>query len=160
MPSDDLIAELYETAVARLGQFGIPRYEISNFARLGFESRHNLKYWQLEPYLGFGLDAHSYLDGRRFSTPDNLPAYLADPLARATDLPATYAEEHFFVGLRLDAGIEPTPEEWTRFSQPIAKWITAGMLIREGNRLRLSPAGVLVSNEVFEEFLISELQNV
>jgi oxygen-independent coproporphyrinogen-3 oxidase len=60
VPSDDAIAEFYEIAVERLKNFGIPRYEISNFARPGFESRHNLKYWRREPYLGFGADAHSF----------------------------------------------------------------------------------------------------
>src|SRR5262249_53850179 len=60
VPSDDLIAELYETAVERLARMGLVRYEISNFARPGFESRHNLKYWRREPYLGFGADAHSF----------------------------------------------------------------------------------------------------
>jgi oxygen-independent coproporphyrinogen-3 oxidase len=113
-----------------------------------------LKYWQLAPYLGFGLDAHSHLDGRRFSSSDEMAEYLADPLARATDTPAVAAEEHFFVGLRLDAGIEPTPEEWRRFSAPIEKWTRAGMLIEEASRLRLSPGGVLVSNEILEDFLL------
>src|SRR5207244_7484192 len=59
-PGDDLTATLYETAVERLTRIGIARYEISNFARAGFESRHNLKYWKLEPYVGFGADAHSF----------------------------------------------------------------------------------------------------
>jgi len=154
MPSDDLIADLYETAVARLSQMGIPRYEISNFARPGFESLHNLKYWQLAPYAGFGLDAHSNIDGRRFSSSDEMAGYLADPLQRTTDTATVAAEEHFFVGLRLDAGIEPTPEEWTRFSTPIEKWTHAGMLIQEAHRLRLSPRGVLLSNEILEDFLL------
>ena len=60
VPSDELTAEFYETAVEHLGRMGIQRYEISNFARPGFESLHNLKYWQLEPYAGFGADAHSF----------------------------------------------------------------------------------------------------
>ena len=60
VPSEDAIADFYETAVESLAALGIPRYEISNFARPGFESRHNLKYWRREPYLGFGADAHSF----------------------------------------------------------------------------------------------------
>ncbi len=158
MPSDDLIAELYETAVTRLAAMGIERYEISNFARPGFESRHNLKYWRLEPYAGFGLDAHSHLLGRRFSSSDDMAAYLADPNAKASDIEADSGEEHFFVGLRLDAGIEPTPEEWARFACPIEKWTKAGMLLRVGQRLLLSKAGVLVSNEIFEDFLKPEVE--
>ena len=159
MPSDDLIADLYETAVTQLADIGIPRYEISNFARPGFESRHNLKYWQLESYLGFGLDAHSHLDGRRFSTADNMADYLDDPLGRATDTATDPGEEHFFVGLRLDRGIEPTLQEWVRFAAPITKWRNAGMLINHAGRLRLSRTGALVSNEIFQDFLTPELEH-
>jgi oxygen-independent coproporphyrinogen-3 oxidase len=160
MPSDDVIAGLYETAVARLAEMGIPRYEISNFARHGFESLHNLKYWLLQPYIGFGLDAHSHLSGRRFSTTDDLAEYLAAPHARASDTPTDSGEEHFFVGLRLDSGIVPTPHEWVRFAAPIEKWTAQGMLLKYGERLRLSQAGVLLSNEIFEDFLNPELEHV
>ena len=153
MPSDDLIAELYESAVVQLSAMGIPRYEISNFARPGFESRHNLKYWQLEPYIGFGLDAHSHVEGHRFNSSDNMAEYLADPTCRASDTATDSAEEHFFVGLRLDAGIAPTAEEWNRFAMPISKWLRADMLKQEDARLKLSESGVLVSNEIFEDFL-------
>ncbi len=151
IPDDDLTAELYERGVERLAATGIARYEISNFALPGFESRHNLKYWLLEPYLGFGLDAHSFDGARRWSNPDTIDEYLAP---HANFLSATdAAEEHFFVGLRLTNGIEPTSAEWQRFAEPIDKWIDEGMLIRHGARLRLSDRGVLVSNEIFQEFL-------
>ena len=80
-PGDDAIAEFYEMAVERLAALGIPRYEISNFARPGRESRHNLKYWTLEPYVGFGADAHSF-DGRaRWQNPETVEEYLAQPRA-------------------------------------------------------------------------------
>ncbi len=152
MPSDDLMAELYERAVERLREQGIERYEISNFARAGYESRHNLKYWQLAPYIGFGLDAHSF-DGRtRWSNPDVLGTYLRRSKPCGA-LETDSGEEHFFVGLRLMSGIEPTPGEWARFAQPIERWTAAGMLERAGSRLRLSAAGVLLSNEIFEEFV-------
>lgn len=151
VPGDDLTAELYETAVDRLAALGLARYEISNFARPGFESRHNLKYWQLEPYIGFGLDAHSYDGIRRWNNPENLADYFAP--VRGEHTPADHTEEHFFVGLRLLRGIEPTPEEWLRFRRPIERWVAAGMLEREGTRLRLSNRGVLVSNEIFQDFI-------
>jgi oxygen-independent coproporphyrinogen-3 oxidase len=159
VPSDDLVAEFYEVAVKRLAGAGIHRYEISNFARPGFESRHNLKYWRLDPYLGFGLDAHSFIGDRRYSAADELQTYLADPLAKHNDQRSDRAEEHFFVGLRLDAGIEPQANEWRRFEEPIEKWISAGMLLRTGNRLRLSPQGALVSNEIFADFLTTPFQH-
>ncbi len=151
LPSDDLTADLYLRAVARLAQAGIPRYEISNFARPGMESRHNLKYWLLEPYIGFGLDAHSF-DGRlRWSNPDTFDDYFA---ARTADpIETRPEEERFFVGLRLSRGIEPTCAEWLKFAQPIERWRSLGMLEREGNRLRLSERGILVSNEIFQEFV-------
>lgn len=152
VPGDDLMAELYEIAVERLRAAGIERYEISNFARAGFESRHNLKYWLLEPYIGFGLDAHSFDGSRRWSNPDSFEGYFA-PSAQREMLPTDASEEHFFVGLRLLRGIEPTAEEWSRFAQPIAEHLRSGMLQRSGERLRLSDRGILLSNEVFQEFI-------
>lgn len=153
VPGDELVAAFYERAVERLASFGIHRYEISNFAAGGYQSRHNLKYWRLEPYIGFGLDAHSFDGRQRWGNPDTLPAYVAQSGRRMEVTGTDPSEEHFFVGLRLTEGIEPTPEEWTRFAQPIDRWLQAGMLERYGSRLRLSPQGVLVSNEVFQEFL-------
>jgi putative oxygen-independent coproporphyrinogen III oxidase len=153
MPSDDLIAQLYERAVDRLAQLGLGRYEISNFAHAGFESRHNLKYWRLEPYLGFGLDAHSFDGAHRWSNTDSLESYLSKPLARAAHTISDPSEEHFFVGLRLAEGIVPTPGEWQRFAQPIGRWLETGMLEKDGTRLRLAPGAVLLSNEIFQEFL-------
>lgn len=157
LPDDDLTAELYETAAEYLAHIGLARYEISNFARPGLESAHNLKYWRLEPYAGFGLDAHSFDGHERWSTPDTLLAFMRDhdgdrewPVERTkSDL----AEEHFFVGLRLSSGIEPRPGERARFAQPIRKWLANGMLIEDGSRLRLSDRGVLLSNEVLQEFI-------
>ncbi len=153
VPGDELVADLYERAVARLASLNIHRYEISNFANPGCESRHNLKYWLLEPYVGLGLDAHSFDGRRRWSNPDTLPEYLARAGGRSESTESDLSEERFFVGLRLSAGIEPTAEEWSRFERPIERWLDAGMLERRGSRLRLSPQAVLVSNEIFQEFL-------
>ncbi len=157
VPSDDLGAELYESAVERFDSMGLLRYEISNFARLGSESRHNLKYWQLEPYIGFGLDAHSF-DGRyRWGNAGALDAYFTarenpgDAPSERTETNAS--EERFFVGLRLTKGIAPSDEEWSRYAEPIEKWMVAGMLERAGNRLRLADRAHLVSNEIFQEFV-------
>lgn len=151
LPGEELTAELYEQAVGRLAQLGIERYEISNFARPGWESRHNLKYWKLEPYIGFGLDAHSFDGRQRWGNPDALDEYLEK--RQTSRIESDPGEEHFFVGLRLREGIEPTAGEWSRFEQPIRKWVEAGMLEREGARLRLSPHAVLISNEIFQEFV-------
>jgi oxygen-independent coproporphyrinogen-3 oxidase len=153
LPDDDLTAELYETAVDYLTGLGIPRYEISNFARQGLESAHNLKYWRLEPYVGFGLDAHSFDGHARWSMPDTLRDFMRHAGGDRERTPSDPVEEHFFVGLRLSAGIEAQPFEWTRFDRPIRKWLSNGMLIQEGARLRLSDRGVLVSNEILQEFI-------
>jgi len=151
VPNDELTAQLYEKASQALRAMGYHHYEISNYAQPGFASRHNLKYWLLEPYVGFGLDAHSF-DGRnRFGNADTFEGYFnAEKPPQTTSDPS---EEHFFVGLRLLDGIEPSPSEWQRFAEPIAKWERAGMLERVGLRLRLTPPAVLVSNEIFQEFL-------
>ncbi len=151
VPNDELTAQLYEKASQTLRRMGYHHYEISNYAHAGFESRHNLKYWLLEPYVGFGLDAHSF-DGRnRYSNADTFAGYFK---AEKAEQPASDpSEEHFFVGLRLLDGIEPTVDEWQRFAQPIEKWERAGMLERAGAKLRLTPPAVLISNEIFQEFL-------
>src|SRR5690242_13267623 len=94
-PGEDQTAALYEMAVERLAALGTRRYEISNFARPGFESLHNLKYWKLEPYAGFGADAHSF-DGRvRRQNPESVHEYLNG--GRAESTPAHLDEERFYV---------------------------------------------------------------
>jgi oxygen-independent coproporphyrinogen-3 oxidase len=153
VPSEDLTAELYETAVAELGRLGIHRYEISNFARPGFESLHNLKYWRLEPYIGFGADAHSFDGSLRFQNVESASEYVGAKSPRIASTPANHAEERFFIGLRLTDGIRLDADEWTRFEAPILHFLSEGLLTREGERLRLTDRGVLLSNEVFAEFI-------
>jgi oxygen-independent coproporphyrinogen-3 oxidase len=157
VPGDGLTAEFYESAVERLGHMGIHRYEISNFARAGSESLHNLKYWRLQPYVGFGADAHSF-DGALRSQNVESPSEYAGRMdsgqsARIEETPAHASEERFFVGLRLTHGIQLRAEEWLQFEQPIQRFIADGLLEREGSRLRLTDRGVLFSNEVFAEFI-------
>src|SRR5213593_2415248 len=112
VPDDDLTADLYVQASDRLESASIRQYEISNFARHGFESRHNLKYWTRQPYFGFGVDAHSMLPARetdhavRFSNSDSLERYIAcEPASTAQVTPGAALEESFFLGLRLNRGI-------------------------------------------------------
>jgi oxygen-independent coproporphyrinogen-3 oxidase len=150
-PSGDLTADLYEMAVERLAALGHDRYEISNFAVPGHESRHNMKYWLLEPYAGFGSDAHSF-DGRlRWHNPESVNAYLG--AWQPVSVERNPLEERFFVGLRLTQGIRPEPREWEHFGEPIRRFIEQGLLETEGGVLRLTSRGVMLSNEVFQEFL-------
>lgn len=168
VPDDDLTAELYLAACERLNAAGIPQYEISNFARHGHESRHNLKYWTRRPYLGFGVDAHSMLpataaglDAVRFAWPDSLEDFLTGkPVSRTLITSADALEETFFLGLRLNRGVDLSqvranfmlaPE--VAFGAAIHELSGAGLLESDGRTLRLTPRGRLLSNEVFQRFL-------
>jgi len=168
VPDDDSIADLYEIAVDRLERMGLARYEISNFSRPGFESRHNLKYWRREPYLGFGSDAHSFDGVSRWQNLESAADYVeriergASPVSERTA--ADPVGERFFLGLRLNEGIPRTAgtEEiegieggWPPFSQAIARFVDDGLLeySPDRSRVRLTPRGVLLSNEVFAEFV-------
>jgi oxygen-independent coproporphyrinogen-3 oxidase len=149
VPSDDRIADFYETAVERLAHAGLARYEISNFARPGFESRHNLKYWLREPYLGFGADAHSFDGTWRWQNAESAADYLARP-GPLTREQADPIGERFFLGLRLSEGIQG---DWSPFEPAIERFLAEELLESDGQRLRLSPRGILLSNEVFAEFV-------
>lgn len=157
VPSEETVAEFYELAAERLARAGLVRYEISNFARPGEESRHNLKYWRLEPYAGFGADAHSFDGRRRRSNVESPQEYVArwrqgvSPLAEETT--AKLEEERFFLGLRLSEGIALVPEERSRLEPSVARFVEAGLLEQADGRLRLTGRGVLLSNEVFQEFV-------
>ncbi|MGC2195806.1 MAG: radical SAM family heme chaperone HemW [Terriglobales bacterium] len=168
VPDEELIANLYETACAELNAAGILQYEISNFARAGFESRHNLKYWTRQPYVGFGVDAHSMLvsssegfEAVRFSTADSLEQFVAAaPLQRTEVSRQAALEETFFLGLRLAQGLD-LEDVRTKFgtlivtalARTIVELAGAGLIGREGDRIWLTAQGRLLSNEVFERFL-------
>jgi putative oxygen-independent coproporphyrinogen III oxidase len=166
VPDEDLTADLYVMACERLGDAGICQYEISNFAREGHASRHNLKYWTRQPYLGFGVDAHSMLRvdvacGVRFSTPDSLEKYIAgSPLKRVLVDKQAALEETFFLGLRLSRGVdlEKVSGEFgapavAALRPPVVELMQAGLLEQRGKVISLTARGRLLSNEVFERFI-------
>lgn len=166
VPSEELTAELYQTAVVFLGNCGLPQYEISNF---GAPSRHNLKYWQRKPYQGLGLDAHSMLrtPERRFSNTDVLVEYLRGAEKQTHELtPAEALEEAWFLGLRLNAGVswQALGDEFgwglVESFRPVVRELCSLELVSDHeDRVRLTPRGVLFSNEVFARFLgVNELQ--
>jgi len=168
VPDEDASASFYEMACAELDAAGVCQYEISNFARDGFVSRHNLKYWRRQPYLGFGVDAHSMLiaaddqcESIRFSTADSLEQYMAGaPPARTTVRAQAALEETFFLGLRLTDGVDLVDVR-ARFGDSVVAALRptllelaqGGLIDHRGDRIRLTPRGRLVSNEVFERFL-------
>jgi oxygen-independent coproporphyrinogen-3 oxidase len=158
VPSDDSIATFYEIAVDELSRHGIDRYEISNFARPGAESRHNMKYWRREPYIGFGSDAHSFDRLLRWQNVETAREYVdrwrnAESVRLETSTPNP-VEEKFFVGLRLSEGVAPDDSDWRRYGAAFERFLSGGVMERSGDRLRLTPRGILVSNEIFQEFLI------
>lgn len=152
-PSDDAIAGFYEMAVEKLAEAGIARYEISNFARAGWESLHNLKYWKREPYVGFGSDAHSFDGGERWQNVEAAKDYvgLESPVAERS-VPIAL-EERFFVGLRLSSGVVLEPGDRERYGAVIDQFLADGMLEPTDGGVRLTSRGIMVSNEIFQEFL-------
>ena len=170
VPDDEATADFYVAACESLKSAGIAQYEISNFARPGSESRHNLKYWTRRPYFGFGVDAHSMLrsptpdaEAVRFATADVLEKYVAgSPAQKIAISTANALEERFFLGLRLNRGVD-LREVAADFGQTaldnlstaINELIGDGLLQRDGDRISLTARGRLLSNEVFQSFLAS-----
>jgi oxygen-independent coproporphyrinogen-3 oxidase len=168
VPDDEATADFYLAACEQLDAAGVAQYEISNFARAGAESRHNLKYWTRQPYLGFGVDAHSMLatsapevEAVRFSAADVLEKYVAgSPMHRTAVSRADALEESFFLGLRLNrgvylAGIAATfgQQAFDEISSIIAELVADGLLHSDADFIRLTPRGRLLSNEIFQRFL-------
>jgi oxygen-independent coproporphyrinogen-3 oxidase len=205
VPDDDVTADFYQQACEMLAANGIAQYEISNFARTASpsqngelqsnESRHNLKYWTRQPYLGFGVDAHSMLElmwGRapsracpepsrrgqagsavadshravRFAAPDSLDAYMNRVPRTVTPVSTQAAiEETFFLGLRLNRGIDLDGLRTEFGLETVGVWESAiqecvqdGLLEQQGATLRLTARGRLLSNEVFARFLTEKTE--
>ena len=180
VPDDDTIARMYSHGIERLEASGLKQYEISNFARGGQESLHNLRYWRRQPYLGLGLDASSMLSATvadsaaslaeqmaekyvlRSTTSDDLAAYLAgtEPAETAWLSPDRQHEEAWFLGLRLNAGVDLAAIEQEFGPQRVARALATvkrisgtGLILHDGATVRLTPQGRLLSNDVFQEFL-------
>lgn len=168
LPSDEESETMYDYMTTALPVAGYARYEISNFARPGFESRHNLGYWQDVPYLGVGTAAHSYLDGQRYENPRGIEEYLAalresgrarreeEPLTRATSM-----EEFAFLALRTARGIDRARfaarfgcELASVYADAIARMRARGFLEEDAQGVRLTPLGMKYGNWVFEAFLL------
>jgi len=168
VPDEDATADFYLAACEALEAAGVRQYEISNFVREGFESRHNLKYWTRQPYLGFGVDAHSMLvsaddsaDAVRFATADSLDQYVAGAPAQRTVVTRAMAlEERFFLGLRLNAGVDLRgvaadfgEDAGQTIRGIVTELVGEGLLTQSKETVRLTSRGRLLSNEVFQRFL-------
>ena len=176
LPDDELAAEMYEAADELLAQHGFLQYEISNWARSGWECRHNLQYWHNLPYLGVGAGAHGYADGVRYAIVRPIPRYIALASAQDAPLPFPFTAsvewheridaqtamlEHLFTGLRLVRQGVRDSEFKARFGvalsevfgEPFAKLRAQGLLQHEGDAWRLSRSARLISNRVFAALL-------
>ncbi|MGH9705320.1 MAG: radical SAM family heme chaperone HemW [Candidatus Acidiferrales bacterium] len=163
IPSDDAIAEFYDSARARLSAAGYDHYEISNWALPGRASRHNRKYWRREPYLGFGAGAHSFDSLARWANVPDAGKYVScigqgtSPREQIAPVTRSQAlDEEFFLGLRQLEGVDlgRIEREYHVNMRDRASALAAqGLVELDGSRLRLAPGRLAVSNEVFVELL-------
>ncbi|MFZ0967299.1 MAG: radical SAM family heme chaperone HemW [Candidatus Acidiferrales bacterium] len=163
LPTDDEMASFYEHACERLAAEGFEHYEISNWAKPGFRSRHNLKYWHREPYLGLGAGAHSFDGTRRWANSHDPAAYVSAidrgllPVEQNEAVTRLQAhEEEIFLGLRLLDGVDISilcGQSGSVILERIEELRAQGLLIVENGRVRLAPDRVAISNEVFVALL-------
>jgi oxygen-independent coproporphyrinogen III oxidase len=164
VPDEDIAAEMYETMIDKVTAAGFRQYEISNFAKPGFESRHNSKYWRLDPVFGFGVSAHSYDGSKRYANDRDTAAYVKKigdaGTAEVTRETIDQASEFVFLGLRLTEGVDLEKYK-NRFDRDllsehaheIERINDAGLIEVFESRLRLTRRGMLFSNEVFQAFV-------
>jgi oxygen-independent coproporphyrinogen-3 oxidase len=164
---DDVAADMYEHAMKRLEDAGYEQYEISNVAKPGRRSRHNLKYWSDGQWLGFGPGAHSTYGGQRWrnvsSTEDYAQRVAGGVPAVAERRELTKAErlgDALFTGLRLNDGValsilsgQYETDIWQLYGERLAPYLEAGILLKEGDRMRLTRQGMLMANEVMAVFV-------
>jgi oxygen-independent coproporphyrinogen-3 oxidase len=164
VPDENLAAEMYQVMCDELANAGYQQYEISNFTKPGFESRHNTKYWRLEQVYGFGVSAHSFDGIQRYSNERNTSDYvrrieesgIAEVMRESVDV----ASESIFLGLRLEEGLdlEKYAERFNidlraRYCVDLARLKDYGLIFIENDQLKLTPKGKLFSNEVFSVFV-------
>jgi len=169
LPSEEDEVRMYQMTAQILKEYGYEQYEISNYAKKDFESRHNLGYWSHIPYLGVGLNASSYMDERRFENPSDMKQYLKitsfDELYRQTRPLSVHEqmEEFMFLGLRKTKGISKKKFEErfgcsmdSVYEKPLKESIEQGFIKEQGDQILLTQEGILVSNQVLCEFLFDE----
>lgn len=168
LPADELVEAMHDYIVEKLPEAGYQRYEISNYALPGYESKHNLSYWQDVDYLGLGSGAHSYWQGIRYENPSSIDDYIS--ALEAGRLPATleeqvdkkaHMEEYCFLGLRTAAGIDKNffqqkfgVDLFTVYGRTIEKLVAQELLQHTARGIALTPLGMKYGNQVFGEFLL------
>ena len=163
LPDDDENRDMYDACVNILRENGYNRYEISNFALPGYESRHNLKYWDMSEFLGFGAGAYSYFDHYRYNNISGLSEYIAasDKVEDSVKLSAADEMSEFvFLGLRRDAGISVGAflrrfgtNIFDVYAKPLEKYIKNGILLFDGDNIKIREDMVFVSNYILSDFV-------
>lgn len=153
---DDLQADMYEAAVDLLDSAGYVHYEISNFARPGFECRHNLRYWRNQECLGAGVSSAWYDGVRRHTNTHDLTTYIESVLTGGRPQfdtvslsPDEREGENVMLGLRLQEGVVPSPRGLTLYGKGLDRCVQEGLLVREGDRYRPTCRGWQLSNRIF-----------
>lgn len=164
LPDEDTEREIYDFAVEEMEKHGYVQYEISNFAKPGYESRHNKKYWQCQEYIGIGLSAHSYSEGVRYSNTDSFSSYIKDDFAsnqREVLSKEDKMSEYMFLGLRMTEGVsksafkEKFGEDMENvFQKPLSKFIKMGMIEEKDDKIRIKRSGISLSNQIMCEFIL------
>ena len=165
IPSEEEDRLMYQRTKQLLRENGFERYEISNYAKIGFESRHNTIYWVRKAYVGFGLGASSMVAGRRWSNTSEMADYLNVDVDKKEELHALTKEEcmeeYMFLGLRMMQGvsIQGFFECFGRrmedvYGKIVEKWIKEGFLQKKGDRISLTDKGIDVSNVILADFLL------
>jgi oxygen-independent coproporphyrinogen III oxidase len=164
LPTEEAMADFYELAQRELKSAGYEQYEISNWAKPGFASQHNLKYWRREPYLGFGAGAHSFSGAQRWSNLHDAAAYVSGITEGRSTIENVQSvtkqsalEEEIFLGLRQLAGINLARIERQysiNLQSKVDRLASAGLLEHHGDTLRLQPSKLNISNEILTELLL------
>lgn len=154
LPDDDSSAQLYLTMVKALEERGFMQYEVSNFARPGFESRHNCRYWKCQDYIGIGPSAHSCHGGKRYAAEADIRSFIASPLQEVyvTDESPCGFEEYSMLRLRLKEGLrlEDVQEHRSDIEKKLPQLMREGYAEFDGETVSLTPKGFLMSNSVIE----------
>ncbi len=155
LPSEEEERTMYYETKAYFSSKGYERYEISNYAKTGYECRHNLSYWERTDYLGLGLGAASLLGNVRKSNQSSLEEYIKGNFSGEQEIlsDVNAMEEYFFLGLRKMKGVDWTPYR-TFYEDMVERLVKQGLLKKDGKMIRLTELGIDVSNSVLAEFLI------
>ena len=160
VPGEDEILDCYLYAAERLAALGYVRYEVSNFARPGMRSLHNLKYWRMQPYFGFGSDAHSFNGRDRWFTVPTAPEYVRRMAAGISPRAAferldrnRLMEDRVLTGLRTREGVQLGPREWRTVEPRLGRLVERGWLVADSPSLRLTDSGLLFADDAVAELL-------